>query len=726
MLLLLLKRAVWYGMRPWGGIRADRIGGLSIPVLSWAGAMLVAERDRWVLWFPVLFGGGIALYFLMPAEPPAALSFALVAGAGILVLGVWRAAPPWLPLVLPLLAAALGMLRADWEADRVAAPVLTRDVYVPDLSGRVAGLEPLVDGARVRLEDLDFGGRLRGAAPHAVRVKLRRGDLPAVGSRVSLAARLAPPPWPAYPGAYDFARRAWFDRLGGVGFALSETRLIARDGSAGLVARAQAELLALRLAIAARLRAAAPGREGAVAAALLVGERSGVPEAVTDSLRASGLAHLLAISGLHIGLVAALMFFGLRFGMTRIEPLALKHPVKKYAAGGALLAAFLYLMLSGATVPTQRAFLMTGLVLVAVMADRKAISMRLVALAAAAVLLLDPDSLMGASFQLSFAATTALVAVYEAYRPRFERAEGEPPSGWRRLAGYVAAVALTTVVANAATAPFAIFHFGRLADYGLLANLVAIPVMSFWVMPAGLITLLAMPFGLEQPFLALMTSGIEIVLWTAERVAALPGSVRHIPEMPGWGMAAIVCGGLWLAVWQRRWRWLGAGPVLLGLLSPLSVAPPVAILSDSGRQAAVVTPEGLWLLSDRRERFATSVWSEKIGSRPAGTWRDLAEAPLGPMRCGALGCVFAHDGITVALSRDPRTLPEDCRRADVVVADIFLPPWLCRGTASRTPIRVDPVTLHRQGTHLIRAGPTGARLETVAERRGERPWSGGR
>jgi competence protein ComEC len=683
-----------------------------------------AERDRWALWLPVLFGGGIAGYFALPSEPPAGALLGATALMCAAVAVLQRVGRGGVALVLGILAApSAGGSVASLHALEKAAPVLERSIAPQALSGVVVSVEPFADGARVRLE------RLRGerrwtpeTTPHAVRVKLREGDVPEIGERIQLSARLSPPPRPSYPGAYDFSRAAWFQRLGGVGFALSDWRSVPRDAPPSGWERAAIELGRLRARVGERVRAALPGVPGDIAVALLTGDRSGVPEADLEALRASGLAHLLAISGLHIGMVAMISFVTVRLGLAARERWARDWPIKKIAAGVALVVAFAYMLLAGATVPTQRAFMMTGVVLIAVMIDRRAISLRLVAVAAFVVLCLDPHALVGPSFQLSFAAVIALVAVYESYRP--EGRDGEAARGWgRRAVFYFAAVALTTVIAGAATSPFAVHHFGRMAHYSVIANLAAVPMVTFIVMPAELLGVLLMPLGLEAVPLMVAGHGIRGVLAIAHWVAGLPGAEGRFPPMTGWGFAALVLGGLWCAIWRRSWRFLGVPLVLAGLISPMTREAPVLILGASIDQAALVWDGALWVERPRRDRFAQRVWSEKTGLPIGGTWRDLAARADAPLRIGPLGAVFRRPpgpdtaSLTVVFVTDPRVIAEDCRLASFARLPLHPHPTLCGDRPW-----VGPADLIRDGVHAIFADGDRVRAISVDSRRGDRPW----
>ena len=433
----------------------------------------------------------------------------------------------------------------------------------------------------------------------------------------------------------------------------------------------------------------------------------------------AGLAHLLAISGLHIGLVAGILFFAVRFLLAAIPPVALRYPVKKWAALAALAGAFFYLLLSGATVPTQRAFLMLAVVLAAVVLDRTAISMRLVAWAAVLVLLIAPESLLSASFQMSFAAVTALVAVYEALAGR--------SSAWRTGAGrvrkfglYVSGVLLTTVVAGMATAPFALYHFNRFALYSVAANLIAVPLTGLWIMPWAICAFALMPFGLEALALAPMGWGIDAVIAVAETVAAWPGAVALAPAMPGIGLVIAAIGGLWFCLWRRRWRVLGLGAVAAGLATVAFVRPPDVMVNGTGRLMAVRTLSGgMAVSSSRRSKFVAETWLRRAGQDRAAPWPREGLSPDGGLGCDSLGCIYRANGQTVALVLHPAALDEDCARATVVISTIPVRGRRCR----RAAVVIDRFDLWRRGAHALWLDAGGIRVRSVAEASGRRPWT---
>ena len=585
---------------------------LSEAATGLAGCFL-AERERWPLWAPVMLGAGIAGYFTLSEEPPVWL-IPIVLATLIMILAAGRRHPPIVIVSLALGLAAIGFSAAQFRAFSVAAPVLERPMTA-SVRGRVVQVEAFASGPRVMLDDVSLRNLSAARTPKRVRIRLRAGDLPNVGSYISVYTRLMRPGAPAAPGAYDFQRHAWFLQIGAVGYAYGYSRPVA-ESEEREVRSWTMRIAALRQALSQRIRDAVPGPEGAVAAALITGDRSAIPKEIVDAMRDSGLAHLLAISGLHMGLVAATLFFGLRSLLALSERLALRYPIKKWAAAVALIGAFGYLLLTGASIPTQRAFLMAGLVLVAVLLDRTAISLRLVAWAAAAILLVAPESLLSVSFQMSFAAVVALVAVYE--RGRWFLA-GWAGGGWgRKIALYLGGVGLTTLVAGLATGLFAQYHFGRIAHFSLAANLLAVPVTAFWIMPWGVLAMALMPFSLEGLALVPMGWGIELVTGTAERVADWPGAVSLVPAMPMYGLAAAVIGSLW----QRSWRYAGLAG-LVGAVSLSLQAPPDILVSSDGRLIGVRAENGdLVLSTTHREQRTARTWLGRSGQDDARSWRD--------------------------------------------------------------------------------------------------------
>ncbi len=688
-------------------------------------AQLEAERDRWALWVPVGYAAGVGLYFSLDHEPPGSLGAVCLGFAALLGLLARRRSGPLLA-VLGFAVVAAGFLGAQLRTGFVAAPVLEKRLGPVGLSGRVVEVEPRAKGWRLTLRDPQIRGLDPARTPEAVRIRvfadigtLRPGDW------VRLRAVLRPPPEPSAPGAFDFARQAYFKGLGGVGYAFGGVTTLSPDsipaeavGERDLPGLSALWWTRLRQAVAERILVALPGEPGAIAAALMTGERGAIPEATLAVMRDSGLAHLLAISGLHVGLVTGLLFFAIRAALALVPVLALNHPIKKWAAVSAGLGAFAYLLLTGATVPTQRAFLMISLVLLAVVLDRAALSFRLIAWAAVVVLALAPESLLSPSFQMSFAAVAALIATYEAVRDRRHRVfAGRGPLA--RAGLYLSGVALTSAIAGLATAAFAVYHFNRIAWYGIAANMVAVPLTALWIMPWAIVAFVLMPFGAEALALAPMGWGIEAMLAAARRVAAWPGAVSLVPAMPTLAMVLIALGGAWLCLWRRPWRLFGLAAVAAGALSAPLEPPPDVLVSGDAKLLAVRGEAGQLLVSSARvRRFDADIWRRRLGLDEATPWPRLGTAAAGRLTCDPLGCIYRAKGQVVALAEDGRALLDDCATASVVISREPV-----RGRCKGPRLVIDRFDLWRHGGHALWLSPEGVRVETVRARRGERPWT---
>ena len=677
---------------------------------------LEAERDQLALWLPVALGFGIAAWFALP-DRSAWIGF-LVAQAGL------AAAALCLPaggrarrvlLALGLLAAA-GLALVWWRAEHVAAPRLERPV-VTQFEAIVEAVEPLPARESVRLRLAPLAAP---ALPPHLRVNVDEEDVPpgiAAGARVALRARLLPPAPAALPGAYDFARAAWFQRLGATGRALDPVKLVAPPTRAGWWDR----LSSLRVRLSAHIRARLTGGEGGIAAALATGDQGGIPEADADAMRRSGLTHLLSVSGLHVtAVVAATMFLVLR--LLALSPrLALHAPLLLVAALAGAQAGIGYTLLTGAEVPTVRSCIAALLVIAGIALGREAVTLRLVATGALIVLLLWPEALVGPSFQLSFAAVTAIVALHEHPRARAffgPREEGRAVRTGRHLLSLL----LTGATVEAALAPIAIFHFHRAGLYGAVANIIAIPLTTFVIMPLEALALLLDAIGLGAPAWWLAGAALGLLLRIAHAVAALPGAVTALPSMPGGAYALIVAGGLWLALWRTRARRLGLIPLAIGAAWAISVPPPDLLVTGDGRHLGLRTPDGhLALLRPRTGDYVRDMLGEVAGIEEAAA--DFDE--LSTARCGADLCVVetmrGGRRWRILATRSPylvdiAEMNRACAAADIVVSDRRLP-------RSCTPrwLKADATLLARTGGLAIRLDPPD--VDTIASHTGGHPWA---
>jgi competence protein ComEC len=675
-------------------------------------------------WLVVAFGAGLISYFALPHEPAL---WALYPAALMLGILSWRNRnQASIHGVLLAFSLVLGVLLGAQTARIADAPQILRET-TGLVTGRIVRLEQRTPTrARLTLDQLAIEDVAPDATPDRIRITvIAEPATLAPGDHIEVLARLGPPPEPVMPGARNMRRELYFDGIGATGFSYGRpTRIDASHATGQGLAAIHQSIERTRLALAQRITVALPGDTGAIAAALLVGMRDGLSEESAEALRRAGLAHLLAISGMHMAMMTL-------SAIALINVLLALHPsasaasaTLRWAAIGGLVIASGYLALSGASTATQRAFVMIVIVLVAMMASRRALTIRGVAFAAIVVLVIHPESLLGPSFQMSFAATLALIAFYGAWTTsrrtwqwRMALENSRAGAIYRPLS-IVGGIALTSLVAGLATAPFAAYHFSFGAPLGLIGNVLALPLVSLIIMPAGLLALFLTPFALEAAPLAVMGYGIDAVMAVARWVASLDGSRIGVPAITPQALLIMTFAGCLAALFVGRARLLGCVPLALipviGLFQPV----PLLIVERQAQTVALVnqSDEGAANLDRsirRGSRFSVDMWHQRLALDP--------EPSAGPSlwTCDPLGCVATFNtNVVVAHVLDPAALDEDCRLASVVITALDAP------SACDAAIIIDASTLRDHGAVALVADdgePSGLRLWPTFERR-TRPW----
>lgn len=688
--------------------------------------MLVAEGERRSLWLPVSFGAGIALYFALTVEPPPWLGVAAAAPAIIAAVALRRHGL-WGEAVLALALLATGFAVIEETTRHRAAPMLERRLGAVALTGRVVDIDLAERGWRLIVAPDKLPGLAANEQPLRQRIHITpASDALSPGDAVRLRAMLYPVPGQVMPGGRDLQREAFFAGIGGVGYSLGAAhRLATPAADGGVVAGGgwREWLLQLRTGMTRRIGEVLPGSTGGVASAVITGKRGAMSEEVKQSLseevkqsfRDSGLSHLLAIAGLHLGLVGGFVFFAVRGGLALIPYLALRLPIKKIAAAVTLVVLCCYLMLSGAAIPTERAFVMNGIVFAAILIDRLRISMRICAIAAFVVLLFDPASLAGVSFAMSFGAVVALIAMYESYGERLGRIL-HSGSFAKRVFGYCGGIAVTTLVATVGTEPFAIYHFHHLVLYSPLANVIAVPISALWTLPWGVVACLLMPLGLERLALVPMGWGIDLTIWVARGVGALPGNVWAMPLLPAWGIALVSFGGLWLCLWRGAWRRWGLVPLALGIASMMTTRPPDIVIADFGHFLAVRAAGGGYAVAGTGEPMDRSFLAEQTGATLL-PWPQPGAAGDGGLECAGERCFYSTRGRRVAIVTGDSGLPVLCTTVDAIVSQVPAG-FRCRSTI---PV-VDRIDTWRQGAVALWLDPDNIAVSGANDSRGNRPW----
>ena len=588
--------------------------------ILWPLFALQSARGMLFPWIAILIGCGIGGWFTVLTEPgPGSYALAavlLVSGAAV----AWRGPDLARPLALACAALAAGWLAAGVRAHTVQAPMLDFRYYGP-VEGRIVHIDrSQSDALRLTLDQVVLREVAPDRTPERVRVSLQNEQPwldPVPGQVVVLTASLAAPEGPVEPGGFDFRRMAYFDQLGAVGYTRKPVLLLEEPMGGAL------PIDRLRSHLTKGMLAHMDGQAGAFAAGAMTGDRSAITEDTVAALRDSSLAHLLAISGMNMAFLTGFVFALFRYGLALVPYVALRVNTKKVAAVVSLGVALFYLLLSGANVATERAFIMIAVFLGAVLLDRRALTLRSVAVAAAILLLAKPESLLNPGFQMSFAATIALIVGFAAlegsiYRQRIPR--------WLMP---VFTLVLSSVIGGFATAPYAAAHFNRFTDYGLLANLLTVPVMGAVIMPAGAVAALLAPLGLAWLPLWAMEQGARWILFVAHWIGGLEGSVTAIPSPGPWVLPLFSLGALWLILWRGRVQWAGFAPVLTALALWMAADRPLLLISGDGKLLGLDGPDGRSLSAAKGGGFSAENWLQNDG--------DLTEQKEAAARPGFKG-----------------------------------------------------------------------------------------
>lgn len=686
-------------------------------------AGLAAQKKHLLLWAPVFFGIGIGWYFAWRSEPLVWFTIGMLAVAAGLCAAIirrrflniwWQIA--WLSS-LALLLIATGFADTQIRASMHGTTMLARTIGPVGITGIVDALEDEgpSEGTQVTLSQVKIEWLEPNETPARIRLKIRAANIasanaddfvpeealsPAVltalhpGDRIRALARMSPPAAPSSPGAFDFQRYAWFKQLGAFGFVYGTPMVLSSTAPNGF----GQWLEAIRQRIATHIDAAMNEPASGIAKTLIVQARGSIAPDDAAAMRAAGLAHLLAIAGLHLSIVAGFIFFTVRFVLALLPNFALHRPIKKYAAAAAFIGALIYTLLAGAPVPTMRAMIMSGFVLLAILLDRLAISARLVAIAALVILLIEPEVLTGPSFQLSFAAVTALIVIYDRLTPWWTK-QFSQASFAKRAGLYFLGICLTTLIASVATAPFAVYQFQTLNPYGILGNLLAISLMAYWVMPAAVVACIAMPFGLDYWPLRVMAHGILPILHIAHWVYNLPHSTLALPALPVSVLVMIVFAGLIVLFWRGRGVWTAVVPLCVAIILIVQYRPPDILVSNDAKLMAIRDRAGIYHLSSRQsDRYTATDWLRRNGQTAEGLerWPTEGAALDGELLCAEGGCHFTRNNRKIAFDFLTTAQNEDCAWADILIAADPVQGPLCRA-----PVVIDRFTVWREGAMAV-------------------------
>lgn len=657
--------------------------------------LFLTEQDRWNLWLPVMFGLGIAVYFMLPSEPfwalgPLLFLFSL-AGFTFSRKNVFLYC-----FFLVLCFATGGFALIQIKAHLAAAPRLSKNIHFVWVEGTVDQVELYPNARRITLSDVFIDRISPEKTPKRVRIRAN-GLSPGIGKgdRIEIRADLMPPGVPTEPGGYAFCRPLWFDQIGATGYATGRPTVLQKGNSFSPAESFEH----IRQKTAERIRQVLPPEQANVVLPLVIGSGTSIPQTTYNQYRDAGIAHVLSVSGLHMMLIAGLVFAFIRFFLTLFPPIALRINTKKVAAVVALLITFFYLMISGLAVPAQRSYFMLFVVFTAVLLDRQALSVRNVCWIGFVILLFTPESLITASFQLSFGAVLALICAYEALKQPVQIYLYKHNNKWVRwVIGLAFGFLITNVAAGLATAPIAVYHFYRYPTYGILGNFLTSSLFGILIMPLLLIGVLLMPFGWDV--YPLKTAGffLDLVADITAWIAELPKASVLIPAMPMWGFACFLSGGIWLCLWKTKIRFWGLFFLIISAFSFIGHTPPDVFISQGGRLIGIQQNGHFSFSTLRREKRTRQMWMERNGFDPNAPI-DVIETPL-----------IRIKGYRIALT------PEACAGADIaILPQKETPPC-------GAPMILDYRTLWNKGAHTLYLTPQGILVRNAADSMGTRLW----
>ena len=651
------------------------------------------ERRRPFLWLPVAAGAGAILNLTANREPSLLLASACLALFTLVAFAV-RAKPLAFAACVGMAALFGGMVSTSLRTAHVAAPVLDR-IRITKVSGWIEEWNSRREGARFVMRVQTMEGFAAEATPRRIRLTARSDQNVTAGTYVNVTARLLPPARASLPSGYDFARDAYFVGLGAVGSALGNLRIESEPYAAPLSLRAFAQLDQARNNLAARIRKILPGSAGAVAVAMVTGKRDYLDDDTKDLIREAGIFHIVTISGIQMTLVAGILFWLFRTGLSFSRTLALTYPIKIWAASAAMCGAILYDIGTGSRVGTERALWMTLILMGAVIAGRRAFSMRNLALAALLVIALEPEALLGASFQLSFSAVAALIAVWErrsaamlakAAAPKDDDTkvpvQADRRDGLLRLIDHVrhapGSALFSTLCATSATASFMATNFHELSPYVLIGNPLTLIIIEAFAVPGALIGTLLYPLGLDGWVWWYVGLGIDLVFKAAALIASAPMATVHLPAFAPWTLPFLALGVLSFIIWQTWLLRLSAVPLLaIGLWGAISGEHFDAFVAPSGEAVALRGNDGaLAVVGQRPSLFAIEQWLRAdADGRAARDALIAGKAGQGDAdhRCDALGCVIRSEAAVMSVVLDARAFAEDCQRADVIITPLYAP-----------------------------------------------------
>ncbi len=665
---------------------------------------ILAQKDILPVWLPVLFGVGIAIYFSLKFEPAIFYSAAVIIILMIFAI-IFRNNKLINIIFIAFITIACGFFTANFRTINVAAPVIKKETRPVNITATIEEIHPKTHGTQILFKDVYISGFEAQETPKKIRLNVKTKDNgAAIGDKISTLALLSPPPSEVIPGDYNFSLYSYFQQIGAVGYTIADINILQKKEQNSFEIFVQN----LRRSITNKILDKNIPSESSVATALIVGEQGAIPQKDQDNMKVAGTFHIISISGLHLSLAAMIFFLGARYILLLFPSISLAHNTKKIAAIIAIFSSGFYLLISGVPVPAQRSFITTTMILLAIIFDKTAISMRSIAVAAIVVLAIAPESILTPSFQMSFSAAAALVSCFIFLKPMFREVNNYGLIS--KIFAYFFSIVISSLIASLATTPFSIYHFNYFSAYGIVANLIAVPITSFIIMPFEILALFLMPFDLQDIALKPAFYGIHLMLKSAEYIASFPQPFSTIKSMSNTSFVLIIFGGIWLLIWQSKIRLYGLAPAIIGIILIFFTKTPDIIISQKGNLFALKGDDSqIFFSSMTSERYARTKWQKTLGLRTAMNIKTMPS-------CDYFGCLYNKNGYTTLIAKHPIALVEDCKNADILV-NLTHQNKICDAAVS-----INLYDLKNKGTHTIYLGDY-LEIKNVHDSIGNRPWN---
>ncbi len=682
-------------------------------IIAYCEAFYGRQKEYLILWWPICLGLGISIYFSLPHEPSLTIltiCAALFLGATYKYKQIGDSRFIFLFFVaLILLGMVVGVLRTH----SVDAPVLEKELRFTNVEGVIEKVEDRGTSKRILLRDVNVEGLQNSDTPKFIQLTMRQKQDLNRGQMISVLASIRPPSEPVMLRGFDFQRYFYFKQIGATGFTLSKFEIIG-DGDPS-----KEYIYDFLYSTASSMKDKVVREDSyanPIVKALLTGDRAMIDDYTWSHLKDSGLSHMLAISGLHVGLFSATVFFTIRLLLSFFPIFALRFQTKKIAAVAAFMAALFYTLLVGASVPTTRACLMTGMFFLAILMDRSPFSVHLLAFAAFLVMVLRPESLLSASFQMSFAAVMGLIIFYTSTRSFWVRhyANSNP---LYKVWLYLLSICATTVIATIVTMPFTLYHFQHISVYGILGNLMAVPIMGFVVMPMAVFSYVMLPFDLTALPLAIMRWGVERIIDVSEFVGSLEGVSATMPTMPFYAFCLWVLGGLLFMSIRGYEKIFGVVLVGIAIVSITLASPADILVSDDGRLWAIHEAETTIVSDGRKGRFIKNTWLDYLGEHKEKPLTAPKSGCEGQLCCDTDMCFYDRADVKVSFLKEKYAAAQACNMSDLVIAPFSIKGRECGARD------IDWYSFKHDGAHAIWIDKGGDyKIKTVADTRGDRPW----